>query len=182
MDQKLQDAVLWAAELHAGQWREGEGSLPYITHPIEVLTLLRFTGDVTDDDLLCVAALHDVIEETGMTLKDVKKRFGDRVASLLGEVTREEPTAERVSGMTKDEIWALRSGLLLAEISKMSPDAQKVKLADRLSNVCGAFQSKKGKKLRRYLEQTEEILKIIKREVNPGLWDAIAVAVKTGKA
>lgn len=156
--------------------------MPYITHPVEVLTILRFIGGVTDDDLLCVAVLHDVIEETDVTLNQVKKRIGARVADLLMEVTREEPTAERVAGMTKDKIWTLRSGMLLSEISQMSIDAQQVKLADRLSNVRGAFQTKKGKRLKRYLDQTEEILKIIKREVNPGLWDAIALAVKAGKA
>ncbi len=183
MDQSnLQDAVRLATELHFGQWREGAGSLPYITHPIEVLTVLRFIGGVVDEDLLCVAALHDTVEETEVQLSDIKKRFGPRVANILKEVTREEPTEQQVAGMSKDEIWVLRSGMLLDEIKRMSPDAQRVKLADRLSNVRGAYQTKKGKKLKRYLDQTEQILKIVKREVNSGLWDAIELAVRAGKA
>lgn len=170
---RLQEAVRWAVELHADQWRDGDAPLPYITHPIEVMAFLRHVGGVTDENLLIVAALHDVVEETDVTLAEVKKRFGKRVADLLNEVTREEPTDEQIQGMTKDEIWALRSGMLLEEIKRMSPDAQRVKLADRLSNVKGAHQTKTGKKLKRYIDQSHEILRIIKRDVNPGLWDAI---------
>ncbi len=178
---RLQDAVLWAAQLHAGQWREGDGPLPYVTHPIEVMSLLRFVGGVADEDLLCAAALHDAVESGDAKLSDVKNRFGERVSGIVKEVTREEPTNEFVVGMSKDEIWQLRSDILLNEIRAMSPDAQSLKLADRLSNVRGAFQTKRGKKLKRYLEQTELILSIVKRSINPGLWDAIQSAVRIGK-
>ncbi len=177
----LQEAVKWAAELHAGQWRDGDDPLPYITHPLEVLTMLRFVGGVTDVELLCAAALHDTVEECDITIKDVERRLGKRVASLLKEVTREEPTTERTKGLSSDEIWVLRSGMLLDEIKKMSRDAQQIKLADRLSNVRGALQTKKGKKLKRYMEQSEEILKIVKRDVNPGLWDAIKSELKAAR-
>jgi hypothetical protein len=63
--------------------------------------------------------------------------------------------------------------MLLEEIGRMSPDAQCVKLADRLSNVREGRRTKLGDKLTRYLGQTYLILETIPREVNPGLWDAI---------
>lgn len=75
--------------------------------------------------------------------------------------------------MSKAEIWALRSDMLLAEIAQMSPDAQQIKLADRLSNLREGFRTKAGEKLARYIRQSRQILEIIPREVNPGLWDAI---------
>lgn len=174
----LQEAVLWAAHLHQGQWRDGDDPLPYITHPFEVLSMLRHIGGVTDESMLCVAALHDTVEECDVTLEDVGKRFGKRVEKLLAEVTREEPTEEQAAGLSSDELWALRSRMLLDEIRGMSRGAKQIKLADRLSNVRGAFASKKGKKLARYLEQTEQILEIVKREVNPPLWDAIRAELK----
>jgi (p)ppGpp synthase/HD superfamily hydrolase len=78
--------------------------------------------------------------------------------------------------MEKDAIWQLRADMLLVEITRMSPDAQTIKLADRLANVRDAKRAKKGKKLNRYLWQTNEILKIIPRERNEGLWEAIREA------
>ena len=84
--------------------------------------------------------------------------------------------------MTESEIWQLRSSLLLDEIRKMSPDSQKIKLADRLSNTRFALTSKISGKLERHLGQTEEILKIIPRKVNPGLWDAIRSELDGAKA
>ena len=162
-----------AAHLHRGQEREGGAPLPYFTHPMEVLLALRYEGGETDEDLLCAAALHDVIEESGTDLSEIESAVGRRAAGLVGELTRREPTAEETKGMTKDEIWRLRANMLLAEIREMSPDAQRVKLADRLANVREARRTKAGPKWDRYAWQTEEILKIVPRERCPGLWDGI---------
>lgn len=170
---RLHKAVRWAAKLHKDQDREGDSPLPYITHPLEVLSNLRFIGGVTDEELLCASVLHDVVEECGTSLEKIEKKFGSRVRGLVKEVTRKEPTEEERAGKSEWEVWQLRSTMLLDEIRQMSPDAQRIKLADRLSNVEGAFRAKPRQKLERYLEQTEEILKIIPRKVSPGLWDEI---------
>jgi len=55
----------------------------------------------------------------------------------------------------------------------MPPDVWPIKLADRLSNVREAKQTKKGAKRERYLGQTRAILKIIPLDINPALWEAI---------
>ena len=169
----LEAAIEFAAKAHRGQVRDGENPLPYVTHPIDVLTNLRYTGEVTDPAMLCAAALHDVVEESQVPFSEIEKQFGSRVCELVTELTRYEPTPDETAGMTKNEIWALRSQLLLDEIAKMSPDAQAVKLADRLSNLNEAVRSKQGKKLKRYNEQTAKILKIIPKKSNPGLWSAV---------
>lgn len=170
----LSKAILFAVQKHDGEYREGEGGLPYSTHPIEVCTLLRYTGGVLDVDLLCAAALHDVLEETPTKAAEIKKEFGDRISKLVVELTREEPTAKETEGMTKEEIWTLRSGMLLDEISRMSTDAQQVKLADRLANLRQAKITRKGEKLKRYVRQTKKMLEIIPKSVNPALWRAIS--------
>ncbi|MGI8924340.1 MAG: hypothetical protein ACR2HJ_09945 [Fimbriimonadales bacterium] len=58
-------------------------------------------------------------------------------------------------------------------IAAISPESQTIKLADRLSNVVGAHATREGKKLKRYIEQTEKLLRIVPRKVNPALWDAV---------
>jgi guanosine-3',5'-bis(diphosphate) 3'-pyrophosphohydrolase len=171
---KVDRAILFAAQAHAGQFRDGEDALPYIVHPIEVLTNLRVIGEVTDPKHLAAAVLHDVLEETTSTEEEIEKLFGKSVLKLVKEVTRREPTEEEVSGRSKDEIWALRSGMLLAEIAAMGKKAQAIKLADRLSNLTEAARTRKGKRLQRYLAQTEEMLAIIPRSVNPTLHERLA--------
>ncbi len=172
---RIERAIALAVRSHEGHGMEGEFSLPYIAHPFEVLMNLNFVGGVTDEDMLCVAMLHDTVECAGTTLTVIGAQFGTRVRDLVGELTRQEPTELETEGMTKDEVWQLRSGWLLEEIRAMSPGAQVVKLADRLANLSEAFRSKKGRKLARYLSQTATILEIIPPKRNPGLWDAIQV-------
>lgn len=171
----LDAAIEFATKAHRGQRREGEVPLPYITHPMEVLMNLRYLGGIGDPDMLCAAILHDTVEETNVTLPEIETRFGPTVRHLVEELTRREPTAEETRGMSKDEIWELRSKMLLDEIAKMSPEAQKIKLADRYSNLKEAQWTKSGEKLKRYEKQTAKILKIVPKQINPGLWNAINV-------
>lgn len=173
---RLQQAVFSATQWHLGQYREGPGALPYITHPIEVLTNVRFVGGVTDEDMLCAAALHDVLEQTNADPMGIELEFGKRVRGLVVELTRREPDESEVQGLSKDEIWQLRADMLLAEIEKMSPDAQVVKLGDRLANVLDAKRVKKAEKFARYMRQTRRILEVVPRDRNPALWEAIRAA------
>lgn len=174
-------ALLYAAEKHAGQYRDGDHPLPYICHPVEVMVNLRNVGGVTDPQMLAAAVLHDVLEECDVTGDELERTFGKQVAIRVLAVTRREPTAEETRGMDDEERWTLRSGMLLEEIRHMDPQDQTIKLADRLSNVREANRTKKGKKLARYQVQTKEILKIISKEVNPGLWRAVKAALNGPK-
>lgn len=171
--ERVQNAIEWAAGWHRGQIRDGEQALPYVTHPIEVLSYLRHVGEVTDEDLLCTAVLHDLLEETAAPVEEIEAKFGPRVKALVEELTRREPTEHETEGLTKDEIWKLRAGMLVDEVFEMSEDAQRVKLADRLANVREAKRTKTPKKLARYLDQTREILRVVPKKVNPKLWKAI---------
>lgn len=173
MGDLLQRAVLFAANAHSGQVRDGENPLPYICHPLEVLSNLRYIGVVTDEALLAAAALHDVIEECAVTCDQIETEFGTQVRKFVEALTRVEPTQAERAGLTKDEIWQMRSNLLLEEIRNMPPEVWPVKLSDRLSNFREARHAKPRKKLVRYAKQSVEILKIIPRKANPGLWDAI---------
>jgi (p)ppGpp synthase/HD superfamily hydrolase len=169
----LQRAVRWAAKLHRGQDRDGPAALPYITHPIDVMNLLRYVAKVEDEAILAAAALHDVVEECGVSFEEIERRFGPKVAGLVKELTRREPSEQEVSGLDEEGIANLRSRILLEEIGRQSPEAQRVKLADRLSNLRGAYATRTGAKLNRYVEQSRAILKIIPRKVSPPLWDEI---------
>lgn len=177
---RLDRAIQLAAKLHTGQEREGESPLPYVTHPIEALLLLRVLGPETDEDLLCAAVLHDVVEESHADLQELSAVVGERATDLVRELTRREPTAEERQGLDKNALWNLRANMLLDEIRAMSPEAQKIKLADRLANVREGKRTKSGKKWDRYVGQTEEILRIVPKERSPGLWEAIKAEIRKG--
>ena len=170
---QIQEAIAYAEVIHHREWREGHHPLPYLSHIFEVLTNLRHVGQVTDDEMLCAAALHDTVESGRTNQEILTTKFGERVASLVIELTRHEPNSKQLEGLSKPEIWQLRSDMLLADIATMTDDAKIIKLADRLSNLREALRQKKGKKLDRYLEQTQKILKIVPERLNPPLWQLI---------
>jgi (p)ppGpp synthase/HD superfamily hydrolase len=160
-------ALRRAGKLHRKQERDGAAALPYLSHPVDVLNILRYEGKVTDDEVLAAGLLHDVIEETDETIEDVCKRFGERVAGIVGEVTRDEPDR---TGLSQEQVWQLRTDMLLAEIDKMSPEAKSIKLADRISNLQGAKATKAVADYQRYVRQSELILNRIPMETNDALW------------
>ena len=84
---KVEQAIKAAALLHQDQQRKGSVPLPYITHLIAVLLILR---DYTEkEDTLVAALLHDTLEDTDYTKDELVEDFGETVASLV--VTLTEP-------------------------------------------------------------------------------------------
>lgn len=173
---RLEQALAFAVEAHHGTFRDGEMPLPYVTHVIDVVNNLRYIGRELDEEVLCAALLHDTLEETQVKPRDLKRLFGDRVAGLVEELTRREPTAAEAKDLGPDALYELRSRYLLEGIQKMSPEAQKIKLADRLSNLEEAFATRRGNNRKRYLAQSREILNLIPKSVSPALWKAVRKA------
>jgi len=82
---RLTKALLFAAEAHRNQRRKGAAQEPYLNHLIEVLDLVvDATGD-TDMDMVIEALLHDVVEDTPTTYRDIAASFGERVAEIVRE-------------------------------------------------------------------------------------------------
>ena len=81
---KIMKAYNFALEHHADQKRNsGE---PYIIHPIQVAYTLADMG--LDEDTICAALLHDVVEDTDATNEDIVREFGEEVAEMVAGVTK----------------------------------------------------------------------------------------------
>ena len=169
----LAKSLKFATKRHKGQFRDGVDPLPYITHPVDVVNILRYEGSVADPAILAAGFMHDLVEETETTVEEIEARFGSRVAGLVSELTRDEPSDEVRASLPEVELWGLRSQLLLDGIARMSRDAQTVKLADRVSNLRGSKATREGWKLERYITQSRSILERIARDVCPSLWDLV---------
>jgi (p)ppGpp synthase/HD superfamily hydrolase len=119
-------AFEFAAEKHAGQTRKAS-TIPYIAHLMGVASLvLEFGGD---EDLAIAALLHDVVEDCGglPLLKEVKRRFGARVANVVDGCTDSygEPKAP----------WRERKETYLGHLRTADAGTRLVSAADKLNNV-----------------------------------------------
>jgi len=120
----VSEAADLAARRHGGMQRKGRGSEPYINHLAEVANLLSIATDGADAELVAAGWLHDSIEDTETTHRELADKFGQRVASLVVEVTDDMT-------LPKDE----RRRRQVAEAPKKSPGAKLIKIADKISNI-----------------------------------------------
>lgn len=118
------EAAAYASEKHLMQRRKGYDQLPYINHPLQVACHLSEEGRVEDKYILAGALLHDVVEDTDTTVKDIEERFGSRIASIVAEVT-DDPELDR-AGQRQEQI---------EKAPKLSPHAQMIKIADKTCNI-----------------------------------------------
>ncbi|MGE0490969.1 MAG: HD domain-containing protein [Vulcanimicrobiota bacterium] len=142
----LQRAYQLAARAHASQKRE-DGSA-YIHHPTRVTLELIDRFGVRDPDLLAAALLHDVVEDTPVTLAQVRSQFGAQVAELVDWASK----PARAPGQSGEE----RDRIFLEGLRDRAPDQVLVlKLADRLDNTADLAVMPEPKKTR-YRAQTAE--------------------------
>jgi len=124
MDTSLLDrAILFAVQAHAGTPRRGKG-FPYIVHPMEALAIVATMTD--DQELLAAAVLHDVVEDTDITLDELRSQFGERVADLV------DTESDRF-GEGKD--WRTRKEESLKRLREASREGKIVAMGDKLSNM-----------------------------------------------
>lgn len=128
MDTDLLDrAIVFAVRAHHNTERRGKG-FPYIVHPMEAVEIVAtMTGD---QELLAAAMLHDTVEDTDVTVDQIRAEFGDRVASIVAEESDEMP-----EGISEEDSWHGRKQAAMDRLSRASLDAKIVALGDKLSNM-----------------------------------------------
>ena len=125
---RIKHAFKLTSDAHVGQMRR-DGT-PYITHPLEVSTILAQWG--ADADTIITGLLHDTVEDTNLTLQEINEQFGGEVASLVEGVTKF--TQADFAGMESmdDEVETLRR---LFEVMRKDIRVVIIKIADRLHNL-----------------------------------------------
>ncbi len=117
-------ALVFAAHKHRDHRRKDPNHSPYVNHLIEVADLLWRVGEVRDPALLTAAVLHDAIEDTHTSPAEIKEYFGKEVLDLVLEVTDDKSLPQPV-----------RKRLQVEHAAHISPRAQQLKIADKISNV-----------------------------------------------
>jgi (p)ppGpp synthase/HD superfamily hydrolase len=140
--ERLDNAFRFAAAAHAGQTRD-EGT-PFIEHPVRVAAILWGELGCRDVDVLVAALNHDVVEDSELVdAALLASAFGERVAALVLDVTKEQVATEHK---------AARDRAYLDRLPRLSLDSRMLKLADRIDNLRSVLRSGDPDKARRYLE------------------------------
>ena len=128
---RIKAAIQLATKAHEGQFRRSGD--PYISHPLAVMKIVEDWG--MDEDTIIAAVLHDTVEDTSVTLQDIKDQFGDQVAFLVDGVTK---LGNARSGMRDlDTYLPQTKDNLLRLLVATGADIRVliIKLADRLHNL-----------------------------------------------
>jgi GTP pyrophosphokinase len=144
---QLENALKFSVKMHHGQVRKS--GLPFVSHCIDVANkLLDWKMDQTT---IISALLHDVVEDTDVTLKDIEKEFGSEVAMLVDGVTKVENIAFRSIEHKQAENFT-KLFLSLANDLRVII----IKFADRLNNM-ETIQFLSSKKRKEIALETKEI-------------------------
>lgn len=151
-------ALKFATENHFGQFRKD--GREYISHPINVLNYVKkycYIGNVLEAQV--AALLHDLIEDTSVTYKDIFFEFGEDIANLVMELTNDE---ERKNSEGK-------AAYLTSKMIDMSYLALMIKLCDRLDNVSSLKNLEDYNFIYRYISETLIIMNQLKLKRNLSL-------------
>lgn len=144
-------AVHFAADQHRDQRRKGVDASPYINHPIAVAELIASVAGVDDVVVLQAAVLHDIVEDTEVSLEAVEARFGSAVAGLVAEVTDDQS----LSGMARKEAQVLGA-------NRLSEGAKLIRLSDKICNVFDVARTPPARwsadRRRNYVEWTARVV------------------------
>ena len=133
----LHTAIRFATDAHKGQYRKGS-DVPYIVHPLEVLHLLRDMN--ADENLQIAGVLHDVVEDTPVTIEQVEEIFGKEIARLVASHTEEEGKS-----------WREQKRATIEIVRNADKPVQMLIMADKISNLKSMLYD--------YLEKGEELWK-----------------------
>lgn len=145
MDSSLLDrAIIFAVKAHANTERKGKG-FPYIVHPLEAVEIVATMTN--DQELLAAAALHDTVEDTDVTLDDIRKEFGDCVAKMV-----EEESDKFMEGVSEADSWHSRKQAAIERLEGAARETKIVALGDKLSNARAIYRD--------YVQIGDELWKI----------------------
>ncbi|MCC3358529.1 HD domain-containing protein [Bacillus sp. REN16] len=145
----IEKAIIVASKAHDGQYRKLT-NIPYITHPLGVgLLLIKINAR---EELVVAGILHDTVEDTEITLEDIKNGFSEEVAELV----------EGCSEPDKSLPWEARKEHTISFLRTASEDTRTVVCADKLHNIRSI--------IRDYRDQGEQVWRRFSRGKEKQEW------------
>ena len=165
----IEKAFIFAVAAHAavGQKRKYTGE-DYISHPVEVSNIVYGRG--CSGEMVAAALLHDVVEDTCITISMIIGEFGSSVATLV----------EGLTDVSKPEDGnrTVRKEIDRQHTAKQSPACKTIKLADLISNSKSILQHDR-EFAKVYLKEKKLLLEVLK-EGDAVLWEEANRIVEDG--
>ena len=129
----VSEAIAFAVKAHDGMRRK-KSDAPYILHPMEAAVIV---GTMTDDqNLIAAAALHDVVEDAGITIEEIEEKFGKRVRELVAAETE-----NKREDLPPAQTWRIRKEETLEALKNAEdPAVLMVWLGDKLANMRAIYR------------------------------------------
>ena len=133
MMELVSEAIIFATKAHDGMRRK-TSQLPYILHPMEAAVIV---GTMTNDqDLIAAAALHDVVEDAGVTIEEIGEKFGKRIRELVASETE-----DKRADLPPSDTWRIRKEESLATLRNTEDiGVLMVWLGDKLANMRSIYR------------------------------------------
>lgn len=143
---EIEEVRTFAKQAHGAQVRRNTAQDPYIVHLDEAASLVRESGG--SDEEIAAAYLHDVVEDTSVTIADIIQYFGEDIATITDGLT--DPHEFNDLPMLE------RKTLQAERIRTKDNKVKRVKLADQISNMrCLAVDHPPGWDKQKYLDWIE---------------------------
>lgn len=165
---KIELAQNFARQKHTGQKRKYTGE-PYINHCRSVANQVAMV--TTNEDMISAAWLHDTLEDTETTAMELEELFGPRVAKLVGELTDHYTSPSHGNRAERKQKECER-------LSKISPEAQTIKLADLIDNTKSIVE-RDLEFAKVYLKEKENVLKVLTKG-DSGLYEMAMISLNQG--
>jgi len=119
---RIENAIIFATKAHNGQFRK-KTKIPYITHPFMVACLLM--KEQCSEEVIIAGLLHDLVEDTPVTLQQIEAEFGKKVAGIVSACT--EPDGRLT--------WEERKESTIQKLRNAPEEVKYVACADKLHNI-----------------------------------------------
>ena len=129
----VSEAIAFAVAAHDGMRRK-KSDTPYILHPMEAAVIVSTMTD--DQNLIAAAALHDVVEDAGITIEDIEEKFGKRVRELVSSETE-----DKRADLPPSDTWRIRKEESLAVLKNTDDIGVLILwLGDKLANMRSIYR------------------------------------------
>lgn len=143
-----EEALEFARKAHGEQQRKYSDE-PYIEHPKRVANIIKTVPHSTE--MVCAAYLHDVVEDTPVSIEDIQRKFGRKIAGLVRELT-DEYEKKNYPHLNRRQ----RKQKEVERQAKISPEAKTIKLADVIDNTRDILENDPGF-ARKYIREMEAL-------------------------
>ena len=129
----VSEAIAFAVKAHDGMRRK-KSELPYVLHPMEAAVIVGTMSE--DQNLIAAAALHDVVEDAGVSIEEIEEKFGRRVRELV-----ESETEDTRAELPPSDTWRIRKEESLSVLRSTDDiDVLMLWMGDKLSNMRSIYR------------------------------------------